>query len=113
MLPRLPLPIPPLMLTLGPLAPAPAPPLLPASGFGLGVLVLYLLPPLPCGVSAEGAGLPIGMNTFCRLPMVTGDWVACGDEPCPVGDENELLGVADRELLSDTVSRTDNENNKG
>lgn len=36
--------------------------------------------------------------------MVTGDWVvlANGDEACPVGDENELHGVADRELLNDT-----------
>lgn len=46
----------------------------------------------------------MGMNTFCRLPIVTGDWVvlASGDEACPVGDENELHGVAERELLRDT-----------
>lgn len=49
----------------------------------------------------------MGINTFCRLPIVTGDWVvlarASGDEACPVGEENELHGVAERELLSDTV----------
>lgn len=46
----------------------------------------------------------MGIKTFCRFPMVTGDWVvlARGDEACPVGDENELQGVADRELLRDT-----------
>lgn len=46
----------------------------------------------------------MGIKTFCRFPMVTGDWVvlARGDEACPVGDENELHGVADRELLRDT-----------
>lgn len=35
--------------------------------------------------------------------MVTGDCVllASGDEACPVGDENELHGVAERELLRD------------
>lgn len=51
----------------------------------------------------DGAGLPMGMKTFCRFPMVTGDWVvlARGDDACPVGDEN-VHGVADRELLSDT-----------
>lgn len=76
-------------------------------GFGLGVFVLYLLPPLPvlplppCG-SLNGAGLPMGKNRFCRLPIITGDCVASGDDPCPVGDENELLGVAERELLRDT-----------
>lgn len=45
----------------------------------------------------------MGIKTFCRFPMVTGDWVvlARGDEACPVGDENELHGVADRELLRD------------
>lgn len=44
----------------------------------------------------------MGMKTFCRFPMVTGDWVvlASGDDACPVGDEN-VHGVADRELLSD------------
>lgn len=46
----------------------------------------------------------MGIKTFCRFPMVTGDWVvlARGDEACPVGEENELHGVADRELLKDT-----------
>lgn len=48
----------------------------------------------------------MGMKTFCRFPMVTGDWVvlASGDDACPVGDEN-VHGVADRELLSDTGIR--------
>lgn len=57
--------------------------------------------PLPCG-SLNGAGLPMGRNRFCRLPIITGDCVASGDDPCPVGDEKELLGVAERELLRDT-----------
>lgn len=41
---------------------------------GLGV-VLY------CCCDCWAAGLPIGMNMFCRLPTVTGDWVTfIGDE---------------------------------
>lgn len=84
----------------------PIPPPMTCAGLGLGVFVLYLLLPplpiLPCG-SLDGAGLPIGRNRFCRLPIITGDCVASGDDPCPVGEENELLGVAERELLSDTV----------
>lgn len=78
--------------------------------FGLGVFVLNFPPPPPppWGSDEDGAaGLPMGINTFCRLPIVTGDWVvlarASGDEACPVGEENELHGVAERELLSDTV----------
>lgn len=53
-----------------------------------------------CGCCA--AGLPIGMNKFWRFPTVTGDWFAfIGDDTWFVGDEND--GVAERELLKDTV----------
>lgn len=57
---------------------------------------------LTCGCCA--AGLPIGMNKFWRLPTVTGDWFAfIGDDTWFVGEEND--GVAERELLRETISR--------
>lgn len=69
-------------------------PLLYITGLGVFVLVLYF-------AFSDCAGLPIGINTFWRLPTVSGDWLTTnGDDPWPVGDEK--AGVAERELLSDT-----------
>lgn len=60
--------------------------------------MLFLYLELSCAAESPA---PIGINTFCRLPTETGDWLGIkGDVPCPVGDEN--AGVADLELLRDT-----------
>lgn len=48
--------------------------------------------------------MPIGMNKFCLFPTVNGDWVTfIGEVLWLIGDEND--GVADLELLNDTVKR--------
>lgn len=49
--------------------------------------------------------MPIGMNKFCLFPTVNGDWVTfIGEVLWLIGEEND--GVADLELLNDTVKGT-------